>query len=241
MAIHTSSYPASDVLSVQVKDQGRAGVWFLNWDIGVKPLQERVGPAGSDAFKGPGLYALCFDDRLIYVGSYLGAGKGGAYLTGDVAVSRWWTHVGAITTRGSRVHIAPSSLKALASELGPSHPMVAGFLGAPHPEMLHKDQGDLSPLRRLRFAAAHGAVFFGRGAEPSKDLQRFTFVYTRFEKPPPGLGPRQWKERIEAAEQRLIEDYAPACNSKHVPAGRQPVEASCRQMGSLLEAALRGP
>jgi hypothetical protein len=139
------------------------------------------------------------------------------------------------------VHIAPGSLKSLTNELGPSHPMVAGFLGAKQPETLHKDQGDLSPLRRLRFAADHGAVFFDRGAAPSKVLRRFTFVYTRFEKPPTGLGPRQWKERIEAAEQRLIEDYAPACNSKHVPAGKPPVVVNCRQMGSLLEAALRGP
>jgi hypothetical protein len=241
MALHTSLYPASDVLSVQVKDQGRAGVWFLNWDIGAKPLQQRAGLAGSEAFKGPGLYALCFDDRLIYVGSYLGAGKRGAYLTGDVATSRWWTHVGAITARGYRVHIAPGSLKGLVDELGSGHPMVAGFLDAKKPEILHKDQGDLSPRRRLRFAAAHTAVFFDPGADPSKALKRFTFVYTRFEKPPSDLGPRQWKEHIEAAERRLIQAYAPACNSKYVPLGKRPVEVSCGQIYLLLEAALRVP
>ncbi len=118
--------------------------------------------------------------------------------------------------------------------------MVAGFLGAKQSEMLHKDQGDLSPLRRLRFAADHGAVFFDRVVDPSKVFRRFTFVYTRFEMSPPGLGPRQWKERIEAAEQRLIEDYATDCNSKHVPAVKQPVWVSCRQVGSLPEAALLG-
>ena len=177
---------------------------------------------------------------MIYVGSYLGAGKGGAYLTGDVAVSRWWTHVGAITARGHRVHIAPGSLKALANELGLSHPMVAGFLGTPQPEVLHQDRGNLSPLRRLRFAADQGAALFDRGVDPSKVLQRFAFVYTRFEKPPPGLGPRQWKERIEAAEQSLIEAYAPACNTTHVVTGKLPVEVRCGQVSALLQTALQG-
>ena len=46
--------------------------------------------------------------------------------------------------------------------------------------------------------------------------------------------------RIEAAEQRLIEGYAPACNSTHIVPGKQPAGASCGQVGSLLEAALRG-
>lgn len=240
MVLNTSSYSASDVLSVQVKDQGRAGVWFLNWDIGVKPLQERIRLAGSEAFKGPGLYALCFDDRLIYVGSYLGAGKGGAYLTGDVAVARWWTHVGAITVRGDRVNIAPGSLKALVKDPGPGHVMVAGFLSSTQREVLHQDRGNLSPLRRLRYAAEHGHVFFDREADPEKILQRFTFVYSRFEEAPPSLGPRQWQAMIEAAEQGLIARYSPACNSKHVALDALSVEVACKDLPSILSAELSG-
>jgi hypothetical protein len=231
----SNTYPADQVLSAAVMAHGRAGVWFLNWKIESKPPKARVDRDAGTAFAGAGLYGLCFDDRLVYVGSYLGAGKGGAFATGDVVKARWWTHVGAITARGDHVHIAPASLRALLADPGPQHPMVAGFSAAAEPTRLHKDDGTLSPLRRLRFALRHSDVFLGEGTQPQDVLPRFSYTYCRFDAPPDGLSSAAWKQHIEAAERRLIQRLAPACNTKHVPEGKSPAVVSCAEVPALLE------
>lgn len=238
VSVSSFTFSAADVLDIRVLEAGKAGVWFLNWDIGVQPLIRRTARVTPDAFKGPGLYALCLDDRLIYVGSYLGAGREGAHFTGDVATSRWWTHIGAITARGSRVHITRGSLKALAQSPGPDHPMVAGLLGASEPDLLQKDQGNLAPLRRLQFAGAQGARLFDSAVQPDEVLKRFTFVYSRITAPPRGVSSQNLKSRVETAEQGLIARYSPACNTKHVAQDAQPVELGCTELPSLLSFAL---
>jgi len=234
LRVHTSTFAADEVLCVEVSPRGRAGVWFLNWRIGAKRLLDRTAPGGRLDYAGAGLYGLCFDDRLIYVGSYLGSGKGGAFATGDVVVSRWWTHVAAITVRGARVHLSKRSLRALTEDPGPGHPMVAGFLAAAEPEKLHQDAGNLAPLRRLRFALAHRDVFLGERTEPDDVLRRFSYTYCRIDARPSALTPLELKRRIEAAESRLINRLAPACNARHVPNGRHPANVHQSNVPALL-------
>ena len=230
-------FNANDVLTISQTPTGRAGVWFLNWNISAKRMSQRHVPIPNE-YAGAGLYGLCFDERLIYIGSYLGEGSlPGVNFAGDVVSSRWWTHVGAITARGSSMHIARRSLIELSDLLDEGHELLDGFLGSQR-EILHAENGNLSPLRRLIFAAKLSHVFLAPDVIPEQVLSRFTFVYVRFHDLPEGTDAIGLKDRIEAAEKSLISQFAPACNTTHVPNGAQSIHVSCADVEALLQQAL---
>ncbi len=237
----TVIFNTRDLLAVTVEPHGRAGIPFLNWNIQTRPLSARGQDIPAAAFAGAGLYALSFDDRLIYLGSFLGAGSGGACLSGDVVKARWWTHIGAITARGNRMHIAKKSLAALSRSLGSEHALVSGLLQATHPDTLHKDEGNLSPLRRLRFAADRWHLFHNpeHDAAPDRLLQRFSFAYARADAMPDGLDASSLAARIASTEKALIREFAPSCNTTHVPRGMAPVELSLASITDRLDAELQ--
>ena len=226
---------AADILDVDVKPQGRADVPFLNWSL--RASKESAAPRGGPDLRGPGLYGLTFDDRLIYIGSYLGQGRSGAHATGNVASARWWTLIASITARGDRVHLARQTLKTLEKDLG-THPMVRGFVEAA-PE-LFKDNGCLCPLRRAEFAAKHWEIFGGAAANPQQVLQRFSFVYVRVGQQPDDDSVAL-ADRIVAAERRLIHRLSPVCNDAHVSRDEPPVEVPLADLPQLLEAELDVP
>jgi len=212
---------------------GRAGVGFLDWDIKDKRHVDRRASVPDASFQGPGLYALCFDDRLIYIGSYLGVRNHGLF-TGDVVQSRWWTHIGAITMRGARVHVARKSLKALQDGNAPAGVLLSGLLGASDNELLHKDNGNLSPLRRMRFADCHSNVFLDATADPAKILGRFKFVYCRIDPKNETLDPQALRKSILSAETALIERYLPSCNSKGVQLNKPEIEVNFADVEKIL-------
>jgi len=230
MLIQMFSCSASDVLTVTVVPLGRAGVGFLDWDIKSKRLADRSASCPDRSFQGPGLYALCFDDRLIYIGSYLGKKKLGLF-SGDAVKLRWWTHIGAITMRGSKVHVARRSLKALQGGNAPAGFLLTGLLGASDRDRLHKGAGNSSPLRRMRFADRHSAVFLNAAADPAEILGRFKFVYCRIDSNCESLDPGVLKKGILSAETSLIEHYAPSCNSRGVPLNKPAVEVHFTDVG----------
>lgn len=227
-------FNATNLLTIQELPTGRAGVWFLNWRIKGKPINQRANSVAED-FAGAGLYAICFDDYLIYVGSFLGNKKNSANFSGDVVNSRWWTHVGAITSRGHRMHIAPSSLRELQASLGTNHPLIAGFQRAQPSETLHRGNGNLGPLRRLTFAASHSHEFLAPDVNPEKVLSRFKFVYVRHSQLPLRMNGHDLKIHIEAAERRLIQKLAPFCNTTHVPNGIAAVKVYTNNIEALFE------
>jgi len=227
---------ATEIIEIQIleQNQARAGVWFLNWKVTVKPLPKR-GKNNNESFKGPGIYAISFDDHLIYVGSYLGSRGHSADFSGDVVRDRWWTHIGAITARGSKVHIAKTSLKILGAELGASHVMINGFLNATDKIRLHKDGGDLATLRRLRFAAQRSDDFFSKNTNHEDILKRFDFVYVRIESFPIDENGQSLMKKIESSEIKLIERLAPICNAKHVIRGMAPVKTHINDIAKLIK------
>jgi hypothetical protein len=230
-------YNACDILNISQMPTGRAGVWFLNWQISAKPMAQRQGSIPTE-FAGAGLYGLCFDGRLIYIGSYLGEGNlPGVHFSGDVVDSRWWTHVGAITARGSRLHIAPRSLINLSDLLDEGHALLSGFLASQR-QILHTDDGNLSPLRRLVFAAELSHELLAPHVIPEHVLSRFTFVYVRYNDLPEGMNALDLKNHIEETEKSLIRQFAPVCNSRHVPPGAQSVLVACVDVEALLQQAL---
>jgi hypothetical protein len=226
----------SDVIEIKVleKDMARAGVWFLNWNVKALPLPTRIKDK-NESFKGAGIYAVSFDNYLIYIGSYLGRGGHKADFSGDVVSDRWWTHIGAITARGSKVHIAKNSLKLLESELGVSHVMINGFLNATDKIRLHKDGGDLATLRRLRFAAQRSEALFSSNTNHADILKRFDFVYVRFEALPSNENSISLMEKIEGAEIKLIKRLAPICNDKHLIRGIDPVKIDSSDVAELIQ------
>jgi hypothetical protein len=228
---------AVDVIEIEELGEGRAGVRFLNWKVQAKPFALRKAD-GDDSYKGAGIYAIGFDNHLIYIGSYLGRGGQVADFSGDVVRDRWWAHIGAITARGSKVHIAKRSLTSLKQELGVSHVMVDGFAKATNPQLLHKDAGDLAPLRRLRFAAQRSQDFFSSRVNCMDILKRFHFVYVRFDEFEKNENPSSLKDRIESTEIRLIERLAPICNAKHVTPNMEPVRTHTDKIVLLIQKSL---
>ena len=209
-----SIFNANDVLNVTVEPHGNAGVWFLNWKIQPKPLGARTYPTAHN-YAGAGLYGLCFDNNLIYIGSFLGNERGTANFGGDVVASRWWTHIGAITARGHRMHIARKSLHKLQACLERDHIMLQGFNDADK-MILHQDAGNLGPLRRLLFAAQHADIFFDEKGEPEKIFSRFHFLYHRLSCLPADMDAKKLKAVILNVEKTVIQKFEPVCNSTHI-------------------------
>lgn len=241
MAIFVHRFPASQILGVDVLTQGRANVPFLNWRVVAKAMRHRHAP--RDAFVGAGIYAICFDDHLIYIGSFLGSGGakvGGlkaATFVGDVASGRWWQHFGSITARSHKLNVAPSTLDHLDEEFGPDHPIVVGFRAAT-PD-LSKDAGCLGARERLRFAAQHFAEFVGEQVEPAHVLSRFCYVYVRFDALPKGMDAYELSRWIEDTETRLIESLHPEVNTVGRIVGQEPVRVDCSQVPLKIVESLR--
>jgi hypothetical protein len=229
---------ADQVLSIQVLPQGRAGVSFLNWKIDPLPLAHRPGSDAKD-FAGCGLYGICFDDQLIYIGSYLGTNRKGSNFEGDIVSQRWWTHIGAITSRGHKLHIAKSAIKILSDTLMENHPLVIGFRSSNDPKLLHKDNGNLGPIKRLLFAATKSQIFFNSNTDPQQVLRRFRFTYVRIYPTYTDLTSAAIKAHIEHAEKSLIKYLAPVCNTTHVPKAATAVHVPCQDVERLLSEALK--
>lgn len=232
-----SDFAANEILDVSVLDTGRAGVNFLNWRIAPSLSTQRKRTAAE--FSGAGLYALCFDNDLVYLGSYLGV-KGSAGLeTGNIVGSRWWTHVGSITGRGHKVHVARQSVASLADEFGQDHPMVIGFTSAMTPDLLHKDAGCLAPLRRLRFAAERWDEFGRDGVQPDAILKRFTFIYARVSLASDRTDSAAIRTEIVNRERRLIEELAPPCNASYVRRDQKPVSVDAHRIRETVGTAIQ--
>jgi len=226
LSVESFAFNAKDVLSAAIQPQGRAGVWFLNWSVRPVPIEER--PHQPNAFKGPGLYALSFQDQLIYIGSYLGADKKAASVSGDVVAARWFAHIGSITARGDRVHVARGTLRKLREDVAANNPLQAIHKG--DIERLTRDAGCLSPARRLLFAAKHSAVFLEKTSDPAEVLSMFRFEYCRFTSLAQGMDPSLLGARLVQAEKKLIKLFAPVCNSSGVPKGKDPIMSDSNQI-----------
>lgn len=237
MSLSYTTFNATDVLSIEINPHPRAGVWFLNWKIKPKGLTQRPIPT-ADVTAGAGLYGLCFNGQVIYIGSFLGKKGVEGIFAGDVVAARWWTHIGSITARGDCVHIARRSLGALIKNFGIAHSMTAGFLSANNPKLLHTDAGNSAPLRRLLFASELQSTLFDLTTNPIDVLGQFTFAYVRYKHMPADMNSKTLSAHIEAAEKDLIRCHAPICNSTHVPANADPTRISCGELEHLLRQAL---
>ncbi len=240
MPIVVHHFPATQVLRVNVLTQGRAHVPFLNWQVSAQAAARRTGVSG--AFSGAGLYGLCYQDRLIYIGSFLGSGGvkvdrvKAATFSGDVVKGRWWQHFGSITGRSHILSVAPKTLDLLQQEFGQNHPMVIALRGAT--PALFQDAGCLGALNRLRFAARHFDEFAGALVDPARILSHFCYIYARYDVLAPSIDAHELSQRITAVEHSLIRQYHPEVNTAGRIAQGNPVAMTCTQAQKVMGDAL---
>jgi hypothetical protein len=237
--IQNKHFNASEVLRPVVVPEGRAGVPFLNWHISARPLRER-GAEPADFF-GAGLYGICIDGMLAYVGSYLGAktgiGRGQKVVSfaGDIVKGRWWQHFGSIAGRSHKLHVKPRTIDVLELEFGLNHPMVSA-LRANGPE-LQMDAGCLGALGRLRWAANHFDEILA--SAPEQILSRFCYVYARVTEMPNRATPISLAAAILAAERELAADLNLLINGAGQDPRRPSVVTPRHLAGDLLADTLR--
>jgi hypothetical protein len=243
MKMHTIQANAADVIEIIVleKNKARAGVWFLNWKVKEKKIPSRKDTK-KESYEGAGIYAISFDNELIYIGSYLGKkpdkkSKRIAYPSGDVVKDRWWKHIETVTARGHKVHTAEINLNTLQTELGVEHVMVDGFKRG-EPSVLHKPAGADAALRRLRFAAKNSSLFFSINSSPADVLKHFNFVYVKFDEISINTDGEKFKNKINTTEKKLIKQLAPLCNTLHVPKGKGATMITIQDATKLIEAEL---
>lgn len=237
MPYEIHKFRASELWTVEVRPEGRAGVWFLNWAL--RRTLPRLRSDDSHSLDAPGLYGLTYCDKVVYVGSFIGSGNDTTRATGDIADVRWWTHIGSITSRGYRVHISRRSLAGLKQRLGENHFMVRGYLDSSQPELLHKDGGNLAPLRRLLFAAEHLPEIFKQNVKPSAFLDNFTFVYARATGVHLKVRATDLARQIKNVEIELIRRWSPACNHTRVDLSSKSVNINQEGLISALLSELK--
>lgn len=167
---------------------------------------------------GPGIYAICYDQQLIYIGKYLGL-KENAF-AGNVARLRWVQHLGSMTMRDRRVSLSKRSLDVL---LDPNfahrrHPLIGSLVHAFDHErvsgstkpFLQRDRGCLSTINRILFAIEHWPLF-SQALGPA--LGGFSFHYFQVEKPCSEIPVKELRSLISALEDRLVEAFRPRCNA----------------------------
>ena len=233
---------ASEAIEIKVleENKARAGVWFLNWKVKEKKISCRSD--NKKSYEGAGIYAIGFDNYLIYIGSYLGQkpdkkSNRVAYSSGDVAKDRWWKHIETITARGHKVHTSEGNLSTLQKELGDEHVMIDGF-NRGEPSVLHKPAGADAALRRLRFAAKNSILFHSMDSSPIEVLKHFTFVYIKFDEISTNADGEIFKNAIDKVEMKLIKQLAPLCNTSHVPSEKAATMITIEDAAKLIEAEL---
>ena len=167
---------------------------------------------------GPGIYAVCYDQKLIYIGKYLGQKKNP--FAGNIARLRWIQHLGSMTMRDRRVSLSRRSLNVL---LDPDfshrhnsliHSLAEAFdkdhaPGSAKP-FLQRDRGCLSTVNRVLFALEHWSLF-SKADGPA--LGGFSFHYFRVERPSSELAIKNLRTLISTIEDRLVEAFRPPCNA----------------------------
>ncbi|WP_089960150.1 hypothetical protein [Limnohabitans sp. 2KL-3] len=232
--INISQFSASDIMTVHVLDQGRAGVPFWNWRISAVARKNR--PGDPSAFMGAGLYAMCFDGLVIYAGSFAGSDKGTqlpVWQSGDIIPGRWTRHVGSITGRCNLLSTTASTITQLVNAHSNDHPMVTALVNGS--VLKHKDAGCQGSFNRLNFAAQNWADFCK--ADPIAMLKRISFVYARIEVGDNAalqqLNKDGIRDLVKEAESLLIRTYKPLINGE-ISIGEHLEPFTCEQAGTIL-------
>ena len=167
---------------------------------------------------GPGIYAICYKQELIYLGKYLGQRKNP--FAGNVARLRWVQHLGSMTMRDRRVSLSKSSLDFLLSrEFSHSnHELIQSLASVFETDrspsaikpFLQRDRGCFSTVNRVLFALKNWPEFSN---PEGPDLSQFSFHYFRIVQPTSEPNVESLRTLISSTEDCLVEAFRPTCNA----------------------------
>lgn len=203
-----------DLLAIEKSIEPKAGINVLNW--GFKPIPLHKRPINNpSAYAGCGVYGVFFKNELAYIGSYLGSKKNKNFFHGDIVADRWWTHIGSMTMRSDRLHIARSTLSKIKSLIDKNNKVYKYFSNITQGSEVFVDTGNLAPFKRVLFASVHDEIFLELDAAPADILKLFSFKYIKFDKIPANYSNEELISLIHKIEKNLILKFSPICNSTH--------------------------
>ena len=167
-------------------------------------------------FRGPGIYACFFQDKLIYIGKFLG--KRHAPYEGDITRARWDKHLATLTLRGRSLSFSKRTFDHIFSLPQDARPT---GLEASSRESLTRDRGALSTFNRFKFSQANWTSFL---ALDTAALDKFKFVYVRLHtnaRVNELHGFEGVRRAISATEALLVDQLQPCCNAC-IPNGPYP-------------------
>lgn len=223
----TKVFKAGDVLQIKPVTPKR-GVECLDWRI------TYLNSGLSKDLVGAGLYGVCYQGKLVYVGSYLG--RGNDPFLGNVVSTRWWAHLASLTMRGHRISI-PQMTRArlLNNPPTPINPKLRKLLSAAPPE-ISRATGCVASLNRILFASKH----WGRlgSGKPNTVLGDFSFVYVRVGKGSTKKSISQLRQQITEAEKEVIAQLCPMANNE-IKWGEANDQISCEKATAVITKTLK--
>ncbi|WP_415062430.1 hypothetical protein [Bdellovibrio sp.] len=195
---------ASKIFSLRTRPATPGRPNFFNVEFKIaENVTKHLDPRGS------GIYAIFFDEMLIYVGSFLGqaSDNGG----GNIIKTRWDKHLGTISMRGHKVSIGPRAFEKLEKSRLESE--LLHSLSKYSSDSLALHRGCVSSVNRVSFAADNWATFESFN---NSTLERFSFLYVRCMNLP--VKSSEFKKRILEVEKGAIAWLKPRCN-KEIPSG----------------------
>lgn len=215
MKVASNIYKANEVLKVVVTEE-RCGNEFLNWQI--RPFNKY----DKQQFTGAGLYGICYLNKLIYIGHFLG--KRTDPYAGNIIGARWWAHFGTLTLRGHRLSIPETVLKQLLDHTAAvGSPALNSDLkkvleNSKRPE-ISNSRGCVTSLNRTLFANNHWTSFCA--PEPMSVMDNFTFIYSKVVNCLNDKSTTEIRAAIRIAEREAIATSLPVANNEYQWTGNQ--------------------
>ena len=222
LQLKTHGIAVDKILEAEIWDPAPGRPWFM--DQHFKTLVNGPGYASG------GVYALFLDQKLVYIGSFGTSRKHNLY-SGNVVATRVWTHIGSMTLRGRKLHIAPKTLDTLKKRFG-DHPAITEIAK----KKPFDDKGNLTTPNRISVALDHWDAFCPPNRLP---LDRFDFSYIQVSSTMGDHLPDcVIKKAIKEAEKISIRDLQPRANDEVEPSSAQ--SPSFEEVESKLRENLEG-
>lgn len=205
--MNTTTYKAEDIFTVRACGHidGNPECANLRIESNKRLAQERVS--------GAGLYAIHFQDRLLYIGQFRGTGVNP--FGGDVCSTRWSKHIGTLTLRDRRISFGPRAISDMKKLMSPNPPLADIVSASEEASTISIHRGRVSSLNRALFAAEHWNLM--SQITDVSGLTGFTITYSQIENDK-RFDHKAIRSQIESAEKDVISQLHPRCNAE-IPAG----------------------
>ena len=155
----------------------------------------------------PGIYAIFFEDLLLYIGKYQGKSKDP--FGGCVNRNRWCKHLATITLRGKKVSCKRATLTRIKSDKNFKNKFYEIF-GEFDENVFIGDRGCITVEPRIKFALDKWSIF---EKLTSHDLSRFKFHYISLQHDKE-IDTEKYRKAISDLEEKFIGYFHPLLNVK---------------------------